>query len=121
MLAIALPAWISGCSFAGPDTGTGSYGLLVENYDDQSHTLTVSIARQSSTVYDRTFELRSGERVNEGQVFTKNGDYRIRAELAYGVSSTDELVVGQESNPPVSDYHVRIQKDGELSLYLPSP
>lgn len=112
----------AGCLFSNdPDASIYSYGLQVWNKADQERTLTVTATLDGDEVFAETFDLGPKDRRERSQLFDEQATYEIQAALGDGTTATGSLTVGDESNPPVTNYHVDINSDGNLSLVLPAP
>lgn len=100
-----------------------AYDLLLVNYDDTAHTISIEITEQDSNqpVLTLDRELGRKERVERADVFSKRSEYTVRASLDGGEPVTNNFDAGDPGNAPVAAYHVTVGSDGDLGMLLPAP
>jgi hypothetical protein len=96
--------------------------LLVVNYRNSSRKISVTVSRTdtSESLLEETYTLGSGDRASEPSVFEVPTTYSITAETTETTASTD-FTVRENDQPPVDAFHVHLNADGELNLFLPAP
>ena len=98
---------LAGCS------GVGRPNLRVENSTDTTHRIEVNIQAESGEeIFESTYELASGERAEEDDVYETEGTYMITATLD-GNPTRDEVTI---SKPDAVLTRVDIRNGTEVDI-----
>lgn len=88
--------------------------LRLENEDDQSHDVTVTIEVNDQQVFDREVAVAAGEAF-EQRCFDRAGRYRVAAETEAGAN--DARTMGEAE--PGWVLHVEVESDGTVEVSPP--
>lgn len=100
-----------------PDAGTDSYGVLLLNEMEETHTVTVEATRLGGdeVVFEQTAEVEPGGEKEWEEVFTGDRQqYRVTATLGSGNFYTNEqqnqatISVGTETAPDIENIIVKV-------------
>jgi len=128
---------LSGCSgllgdetsTPGPDAGTDSYGVFVENQTADPQKLHVEVTQPfgDETPLDETMSMDGGATRNWNRVITNNAEYVVKAAINDAIDASgksdiksDSMYVtpGSEDAPDVEDMKIRIDEDEQVGVFV---
>ena len=115
----AVPGFGPESESGGPDAGTDSYGIVVENDTEDTHPVTVTAGpRGEAPSFEETVESTPEENHEWDSVLTGEGLFVVEAAVdsehffAEASQTRRTVTVGTENAPEVSDVLVHLQTEG---------